>query len=318
MKVSRSCHIGIDVSKGTLDIAVLESGEGFQVGNDAGAHQELTRRLGRLKPSLIVMEASGGYENLLLMALLSAGLPAVRVNARQVHHFAEALGLLAKTDRIDAAVLARFAGAIRPAVQAQPTAAQLALAEQVARRQAVVEMLSAEKNRLPKTRTPEIKAHVQQHIAWLSRQLRDLDQTLKTRIECDETWRELDRLLESVPGVGRVAAATLLAMLPELGRLNRRQIAALVGVAPFNHDSGKHTGLRHIRGGRAPVRTALYLCVVAGLRCNPTLKAFYAQLKSRGKPSKLALTACSRKLLTRLNAMVRDHQPWCAETALCS
>ncbi|MGH8307141.1 MAG: IS110 family transposase [Gammaproteobacteria bacterium] len=318
MSISKPCHIGIDVSKRTLDVAVLERGTAFQMENGAAAHQKLIQRLHRLRPNLIVMEASGGYENPLLLALLSAGLPAVRVNARQVHHFAEAIGLLAKTDRIDAGVLARFAVAVHPAVQAQPTAAQLALAEHVARRQAVVNMLSAEKNRLQQTQTPQVKTQVQAHIEWLSRQLRDLDQTLKTQIERDETWCELDRLLESVPGVGRVAAATLLAMLPELGRLNRRQIAALVGVAPFNHDSGKHTGTRHIRGGRAPVRTALYLCVVAGLRCNPVLKAFYAQLKQRGKPSKLALTACSRKLLTMLNAMARNHQPWCTEIPSCT
>lgn len=313
MSVSKPCHIGIDVSKHTLDVAVLEHEKVFQVDNDAAAHRKLIQRLRRFKPKLIVMEASGGYESPLLLALLSADLPAVRVNARQVHHFAEAMGLLAKTDRIDAGVLARFAVAVQPAVQAQPTAAQLALAEQVARRQAMVEMLSAEKNRLQQTQTPQVKTQVQAHIDWLTRQLRDMDQDLKSQIEHDETWFELDRLLESVPGVGRVAVVTLLAMLPELGHLSRRQIASLVGVAPFNHDSGKFSGTRHIRGGRAPVRSALYLCVVSGLRCNPVMQSYYAQLKQRGKPSKLALTACSRKLLTMLNAMVRDRQPWRAD-----
>jgi transposase len=303
-------HIGIDVSKEQLDIAVHESGKTFHCPNEAGAVAALIERLRGLSPALIVLEASGGYEQEALFALLAAGLPAALVNPRQTHAFAKAMGYLAKTDRIDAGVLAHFAQAVRPQVAAVPTAGQLALAELVARRQALLEMLTAEKNRLRLTRTAPARGHIERHIAWLKRQLDDMDQELKALIGRSETWRELDRLLESVPGIGPVAAASLLAFLPELGRLNRREIAALVGVAPFNHDSGTHRGTRRIAGGRPAVRTVLYMCAVAGLRCNPALQAFYVRLKAQGKPSKVALIACIRKLLVTLNAIVRDHQPW--------
>ena len=303
-------HIGIDVSKDRLDIAVHENGEIFAFRNTTGAFAELVERLRGLNPALIVLEASGGYEQEALLALLAAGLPTALVNPRLTHNFAKAMGYLAKTDRIDAGVLAHFARAVRPRLAAAPSAGQLALSELVNRRQVLVGMLTGEKNRLRLTRTPAARGHIERHIAWLKDQLDDMDGELRALVGRSETWRELDALIESVPGVGVMAAATLLAMLPELGRLNRREIAALVGVAPFNHDSGRHRGTRRISGGRTAVRTVLYMCAVAGLRCNPALRTFYARLKAQGKPSKVALTACIRKLLITLNAIVRDRQPW--------
>jgi len=303
-------HIGIDVSKDRLDIAVHESGETFHCHNRSQAFADLIERLRGLSPTLIVLEASGGYEQEVLFALLAAGLPAALVNPRQTHNFAKAMGYLAKTDCIDARILAHFAAAVRPRLTEAPSPARLALTELVSRRQALVEMLVAEKNRLRLTRTQPARGHIERHIQWLKAQLDDMDRELRTWIAQSEVWRELDRLIESVPGVGGIAAATLLALLPELGRLNRREIAALAGVAPFNHDSGKHRGARRIAGGRTAVRTTLYMCAVAGVRCNPMLKAFYARLKAQGKPSKVALTACIRKLLVTLNAIVRDRRPW--------
>lgn len=318
MAKRQACHSGIDVSKATLDVAVLETDEAFQIVNSVEAFPDLVQYLKKRHPALVVMEASGGYEQDVLFALISAGLPAVRVNARQVHHFAKATGLRAKTDAIDARVLARFAAAVQPRVQDAPTPAQVTLNEQVARRQALVEMLTMETNRLRLTRTTAVRLQVQQHIDWLKSQLRDIDGELKALVEGDETWRELDALLESVPGVGRVAATTLLAMLPELGHLNRREIAALVGVAPFNCDSGTLRGQRHIRGGRAAVRAVLYMCAVAALRTNPVLKRCYERLRAQGKPAKVALIACERKLLLILNAMVRERCYWDPENAQCA
>jgi transposase len=304
------CHIGIDISKERLDIAVHETGEIFEYPNTPDSFPTVIERFQSLKPKLIVMEASGGYEQDLLFSLLINGLPAALVNARQVHNFGKAIGRLAKTDRIDAVLLAHFAQAVQPKISETPAMAQITLAELVNRRHAMTEMLSAEKNRLQVTRTKLARGHIQNHIQWLQSQIDDMDRELKDLIQLAETWRELDTLFESVPGVGPVGAATLIALLPELGRLNRRQIAALAGVAPFNYDSGKKKGQRHIWGGRAAVRTAMYMCVVAGLRCNPMLQAFYSRLKAKGKPSKVALTACIRKLLVVLNALVRAGTPW--------
>lgn len=303
-------HIGVDVSKDRLDVAVHESGEVFDCRNTVSAFAELIERLRRLDPALIVLEASGGYEQEALFALLAAGLPTARVNPRQTHNFAKAMGYLAKTDRIDARVLAHFAVAVHPKVSQGPSPEQLALSELVSRRQALMEMLVAERNRLRLTRTAAARAHIERHIIWLEQQLDDMDGELRRMIAHSQTWRELDRLIESVPGVGAIAAASLLTQLPELGHLNRREIAALAGVAPFNRDSGNHRGNRHVAGGRAAVRTVLYMCAVSGLRCNPALQTFYRRLKAQGKPSKVALTACIRKLLVTLNAIVRDGKPW--------
>jgi transposase len=303
-------HVGIDVSKHRLDVAVHETGETWSCPNAQGGFGVLIEALRARSPRLIVLEASGGYEQDILFVLLAASLPAALVNPQQTRHFAKATGYLAKTDAIDARVLAHFAAAVGPKLTAAPTAAQLALEELVSRRGALLEMLTAEKNRLATTRTQPARSLITEHVKWLRRQLKDIDRELHEVIGRSATWRELQTLLESVPGIGRVAVASLLAWLPELGRLNRREIAALVGVAPFNHDSGTHRGHRRIRGGRSGVRTVLYMCTVAGLRCNPMLKASYRHLKAQGKPSKVALIACVRKLLVVLNAIARDHRPW--------
>ncbi len=307
---SGCCHIGIDISKESLDVAVHETGEIFQYPNSPGNFPTVIAHFQSLEPKLIAMEASGGYEQELLFSLLISGLPAALVNARQVHNFGKAIGRLAKTDRIDAALPAHFAQAVQPRICETPPVAQIMLTELVNRRHAMVEMLAAEKNRLHVTRTKPARGHVQNHIQWLKSQIGDMDRELKDLIQLSETWREMDSLIESVPGVGHVGAATLVGLLPELGRLNRRQIAALAGVAPFNYDSGKKKGQRHIWGGRAAVRSALYMCVVAGLRCNPMLQVFYKRLVEKGKPPKVALTACIRKLLIVLNALVRTRTPW--------
>lgn len=304
------CHIGIDVSKKRLDIAVHETGEIFEFPNTLDSFPAVIEHFKNLKPKLIVMEASGGFEQDLLLSLLTSGLPAALVNARQVRNFGKAVGRLAKTDRIDAILLAFFAQALQPKIHETPSRAQIALAELVNRRHAMMEMLSTEKNRLHMTRTKLARGHIQNHILWLQSQINDMDHELKNLIQFPETWRELDSLLESVPGVGPVGAATLIALLPELGCLNRRQVAALAGVAPFNYDSGKKKGQRHIWGGRAAVRTALYMCVVSGLRCNPMLQIFYNRLVEKGKPPKVALTACIRKLLVVLNSLARTRTPW--------
>lgn len=310
MSKKSGCHIGIDISKARLDIAVHETGKIFDYPNSPDSFPMLIKRFQSLAPKLIVMEASGGYEQDLLFSLLINGLPAALVNARQVHNFGKAMGQLAKTDRIDSVLLAHFAQAIQPKIQEAPSMAQIALAELVKRRLAMTEMLSSEKNRLHVTRTKPAKVHIQKHIQWLQAQLNDMDRELKNLIQQSDTWRELDTLLESVPGIGAVGAATLMALLPELGQLNRRQIAALAGVAPFNCDSGKRKGQRHIWGGRAAVRTALYMCVVSGLRCNPMIQVFYRRLTDQGKPSKVALVACIRKLLVVLNTLVKTRTPW--------
>ena len=304
------CHIGIDVSKERLDVAVHETGETFTARNVPEAIVDLSGRLRSLSPALVVLEASGGYEEEVLFVLLAAGLPVARVNPRQTHNFAKAAGYLAKTDTLDARVLAHFACAVRPALSVTPAAEQIALRELVERRQALVEMRVAERNRLRQTRTATARTHIERHIAWLTAQLDEIDNGLRALIGQSPAWHELDAIIESMPGIGTVAAVSLLAWLPELGRFNRREIAALVGVAPYNHDSGKYRGSRRIAGGRPAIRRVLYMCAVAGVRCNPALKAFYTRLKAQGKPSKVALTACVRKLLVMLNAMVRDQKPW--------
>jgi transposase len=304
------CHVGLDVSKDRLDFAVYETGAHFDVANKPKLFPDIIAQLRKLQPKLIVLEPSGGYEQELLFALLTNGLPASLVNARQVHSFGVAVGHLAKTDRIDAALLARFAKTVQPAISEKTSQAQIILAELVHRRHAMMEMITAEKNRLQVARTRLTKEHVRKHIEWLQSQLKGLDRELKELIDSEQTWSELAALLESVPGIGPVASTTLLALLPELGRLNRKQVAALAGVAPFNHDSGKKQGQRHIWGGRAAVRTALYMCVVSGLRCNPVIKAFYARLTEKGKPAKVAIVACIRKLLIILNTLVRTKNTW--------
>jgi len=301
--------VGIDVAKATLDIVVRPSGERWQVGNDADGCAALTARLVALGPEVIVLEATGGYEAAPVAALAVAGLPVVVVNPRQVHDFAKASGQLAKTDAISAAVLAHFGAVMRPPVRPLPDGLTQELQHWLARRRQVVEMLTAEQNRL-QTAPPPIRPTIKAHLGWLRRQLKSVERRLREQIQRSPVWREHEQLLVSVPGVGPVLATTLLAELPELGRLNRKEIAALVGVAPLNRDSGTLRGKRSVWGGRAPVRAVLYMAALVGTRRNPILRAFYGRLLAAGKPKKVALTACMRKLLTILNAIVRHRVAW--------
>ena len=302
--------IGIDVAKRQLDVSERPSGARWTATNEAAGVAGLIERLRATGPvALIVVEATGGYEIPLVAALSAAGLPVVVVNPRQVRDFARAVGKLAKTDAIDAAVLAHFAEAVKPEPRALADELTQALQGWLARRRQLLEMVLAEEQRLELT-TPVIRAQIQQHVEWLRRQLRDVDTQLRDAIRQSPVWRESEDLLRTAPGVGPVLATTLLADLPELGRLNRRQIAALVGVAPLNWDSGQQRGTRHIWGGRAPVRTALYMATLAALRCNPVIRGFFERLSAAGKPRKVALVACMRKLLTLLNAMMRRRVGW--------
>jgi len=309
--------VGIDVSKERLDVAVRGRDILFSVARDEAGLTELVTRLGGLgEPiKLIVLEATGGYERDVATALLVARLPVAVVNPKQVRDFAGATGKLAKTDAIDAAVLAHFAEAIKPAAQEMPDELTLLIEALVTRRSQLVQMIAAEKNRrssLLVQRSPNkvVSKNIDKHIAWLEKQLAEINDDINDAIRESPAWREKDDLLRSVPGVGRVTSSTLLSFVPELGKLDRKQIAALVGVAPFNRDSGGWRGRRAIWGGRSAVRCVLYMATVAAVRCNATVKAFYARLRAAGKPAKVALTACMRKLLVALNAIARDGVPW--------
>jgi transposase len=304
-----SLYVGIDVSKGRLDVALRPEGEGWRADNDAAGVAAVVARLDALAPALIVLEATGGYERPLAAALAAAGLPVAVVNPRQARDFAKATGKLAKTDRLDARALAHFAEAVRPPARPVPDAQAHALAAVLARRRQVVAMLTAEQNRLH-TALPAIQGHIAAHIAWLEDDLARIDAELAQTIGADPAWRERDELLRSVPGVGRVLATTLLAELPQLGTLSRHEVAALAGVAPLNRDSGTLRGKRTVWGGRARVRGALYMAALVATRHNPAIRAFYERLCAAGKPKKVALTACMRKLLTILNAMLHHRTPW--------
>jgi transposase len=301
--------VGVDVAKRELEIVERPSGVRWTARNDVAGIAGLVERLREAAVTLIVLEPTGGYEMPVVAALSAARLPVVVVNARQVRDFARGTGKLAKTDAIDAAVLAHFAEAVRPAVRALPDALTQTLQSWVARRRQLLEMLGAEEHRLAMA-APPLRRQLQQHIEWLRAQLRDVDAELSRLTRNSPVWREQEDLLRSVPGVGPVLARTLLADLPELGRLSRKQIAALVGVAPLNRDSGLLRGYRAIWGGRAPVRAVLYMATVAAVRCNPIIAAFYARLCAAGKPKKVALVACMRKLLTILNAMMSRRASW--------
>lgn len=288
---------------------MLTTAERWSVDNDELGQGRLAERLAALGDALIVLEATGGLEIAVVSRLAEQGLLPVVVNPRQVRDFAKATGRLAKTDRLDAQVLAQFARAVQPPRRALKDDQTRQLEALLTRRRQLVEMLTAEQHRLQRAPTaiqPDIKAHLQ----WLQKRLDDTDGQLKTLIKESPLWRAKDNLLQSVPGVGPVTALTLLAQLPELGQLNRRQIAALVGVAPFNRDSGTRRGQRSIWGGRASVRAVLYMAALAALRCNPVISAFYQRLCAAGKPHKVALTACMRKLLTILNTLARFNTPW--------
>jgi len=302
-------YVGIDVAKDRLDVAQRPGTEAWWASNDEQGIADLVERLKALHPALVVLEATGGIELPLVGALAAARLPVVVVNPRQTREFARATGRLAKTDAIDAQVLARFAQAVQPALRPLPDAASQQLSSLLTRRRQVVEMLTAEKNRL-RTAAPAVCDHIKEHILWLERSLSELDSELGQAIHSSDIWRAQNNLLQSAPGVGPVLSTTLLAELPELGSLNRKEIAALVGVAPLNRDSGILRGRRTVWGGRSQVRATLYMAALVATRFNPVIRAFYQRLEAAGKPKKVALTACMRKLLTILNAMVRHQIPW--------
>jgi transposase len=301
--------VGLDVAKAQVDVAVRPSGEQWRVANDEAGIAQLVERLGSLHPTLVVAEATGGFERAAIAALAASGLPVVVANPRQVRDFARATGQLAKTDQLDAGILALFAERVRPAPRPLPDAAAQLLDALLTRRRQLLEMLGAEKNRLGFAPRP-LHRGIRQHIRWLERQLDDVTAALAAQIEASPVWRAKDDLLQSVPGVGPIVSVTLLGELPELGTLTHKQIAALVGVAPLARDSGTLRGKRMVWGGRASVRTAMYMAALVGRRWNPQLRRFYERLRAAGKPKKVALIACARKLLTILNAMLRDNARW--------
>lgn len=308
--MSGETFVGIDVSKARLDIAVLPSGEIFAVDNTASGLTELLIRLSETQPHLVVLESTGGLEQAAVLALYEAGCPATVVNPRRVRHFSRALGQHAKTDRIDALVLARFAQTLQPEAQVPSNALQRSLEAILARRRQVVELLTMERNRLNSSQDAYVQQDLREVINYLEGRRAQLDQALREAVQHDPKFQATYDVLTSTPGVGPVMAWTLLAQLPELGQLSRQKIANLVGVAPLNRDSGTMRGHRGIWGGRAAVRQVLYMSAVSGVRWNPMLKTVYQHLIGKGKPTKVALVACMRKLLVYLNAMVRDQAPW--------
>lgn len=318
VEAAEQLTIGIDVAKATLEVWVAPIGAGWTTTNDPVGIGELVARVQALRSEqavkLVVLEATGGYEYAAVVALSAAALPVVVVNPRQVRDFARATGRLAKTDRLDAQVLARFGTAIEPEVRPLPSEELQQLDALVTRRRQVRDMLQAERNRQELARG-SIATQLAQHVAWLEQQLAELEDELHQRIARSPVWHATDDLLRSVPGVGPTTAFTLLAELPELGTLSGRQIAALVGVAPFARDSGTLSGKRVIWGGRASVRTCLYMATLAAARFNPTLRRFYHRLLDTGKAKKTALIACTRKLLVILNAIVASGTPWDADFA---
>lgn len=312
--------VGIDVAKAELVVSIMPSAERFTVDNDERGVRTLVERLRAIPPTLIVLEATSGYELLGVAGLAAAMLPVVVVNPHQVRDFAKATGQLAKTDRIDADILARFADVVRPAVRAIPDADARELDALLTRRRQLLDMLQAERNRSGQVFGKGqrlVKKSLKAHIAYLEREVRITDTDLGEMVTASPVWREHDELLQSVPGVGPVLSRTLLADLPELGQLSRREIAKLVGVAPLSRDSGTMRGRRFVQGGRATVRAVLYMAALVATKRNAVIRAFYLRLVAAGKPKKLALVACMRKLLTILNVMVRTAQPWSADAADC-
>jgi transposase len=306
--------VGIDVSKAQLDVALRPTADRWHVRNDEPGIASLVERLRTVQPTLVVLEATGGLEVPVTGALAEAGVPIVVVNPRHARDFAKATGRLAKTDPLDAQGRAHFAEAVRPAPRPLPDAQAQALSALLTRRRQLVQMLTAERRRL-QSAPQRIRADIQAHITWLERRLARTDDDLAAAIRSSPLWRAKDELLQSMPGVGPVLSRTLVAEVPELGMVNRKEIAALIGVAPFNYDSGALRGKRAVWGGRAHVRAVLYMSPLAAVRHNPVLKAFYERLRAVGKAPKVALTACMRKLLTMLNAMLKHRTPWHANYA---
>ncbi|MBA3638636.1 MAG: IS110 family transposase [Acidobacteria bacterium] len=307
--------VGIDVSKAELVIAVAPSGERWTSATTPEALVAFVARVKTLAPSVVVMEATAGYDVPVAVACAAAGLPVAVVNPRQIRAFAQAIGRTAKTDPIDAEVIALFGERVRPEPRPLPDADTQALAALVARRRQLLEMLHAERQRLEQATATAVRRDLRQHVTWLKRRVADTDDELQKRIQKSPAWREKDDLLRSVPGIGPAVSRTLLAELPELGQLDRRTIAALVGVAPMNRDSGRFRGKRMIWGGRASVRQALYMAALVASRYNAPLRTFYQRLQAAGKPKKLALVAVMRKLLTILNAMVKHNTEWHQQAA---
>jgi transposase len=302
--------IGLDVSKQHLDVALRPLNRHIVTPNTEPGIKRLIKRLAALKPQLIVLEASGGYEFLVTAALAEAQLPVALVNPQAVRKFAGATGKLAKTDKIDAQVLAHFAEALRPQPRPWPDQAHQALKATLQRRQQVVKMISQEKNRLEKTYVVAVRRDIEAHLLWLGQRLKDLDRDLDNQIRQSPLWKDQDRLYQSIPGIGVVVSRAVITQLQEAGTLAGKKAVALVGLAPYNRDSGRFRGKRMIRGGRSYLRRMLYMAAVSAVRCNPVIQPFYQRLLDAGKPKKLALTACMRKLVLIINAMAKNHQPW--------
>jgi transposase len=308
-KKSRS-FIGIDVSKQQLEVAAHESDYQFRCPNKLSAFDQLIAELIGLRPALVVLEATGGLEIPVVHALHAVGLPVVVVNPRQVRDFAKALGQLAKTDRLDARVLAHFAAAIKPPLRPIKSKDEQELDALMGRRGQLVGMLIDEKNRRASAASDSVREKIKEHIDWLADCIAEIDQQLKALLKTSADWQAKDKILQSVPGVGPVTAFAMVADLPELGKLERQKISKLVGVAPLNRDSGQQRGSRHIYGGRAQLRRVLYMAALTAARHNAVIKAFYQRLRAKQKPHKVAITACMRKLLSILNVMVRDSTTW--------
>lgn len=308
-------YVGIDVSKKKLDVAVRPSGQQWSLGNDGTSISSLCKQLQELKPQVIVLEATGGLELPAASALAAAGLPVVMINPRQVRQFAGALNRQAKTDAIDAQLIAHFAEAVKPEIRPLPDGQAQRFSELLARHRQLVEMQTAEKNRLGTMASKVVKARIAHHLHFLKEALEEVDRDLDEEIRKSPIWREKDELLRSFKGIGPANARMLIGELSELGKLDRRKIASLVGAAPMNCDSGTMRGQRHIRGGRSHVRQMLYMATITATRCNPVIKAFYARLLAAGKPKRVAIIACLRKILVILNAMMRDHRRWTPELA---
>ena len=305
-----STTVGIDVSRDALDIWLHPARECWRVDYDTDHILELVEVLGRVAPQVIVMEATGGLEIPLAAGLAGAGLSVAVINPRQSRDFARSTGRLAKTDRLDARVLAEYGAAVNSEPRPLPDAEQRELQELVSHRQGLVDARTAERNRLARTTSALVRDRIQAHIDWLAQQISQADADIAELIGSNQRWQEQSQLLQSVPGIGPVVSSVLIARLPELGRLNHKEIAALVGLAPFNRDSGQWRGRRSIWGGRRSVRSALYMATVSATRFNPAIKTFYQRLRNAGKPAKVALTASMRKLLSILNAIARNRQPW--------
>lgn len=308
--MNHDVFVGIDISKDKLDVAVLPGDQSWSVSNDDQGIHELGAKLDELGPQVVLMEATGGFERRVLAVLAAAGLPVVAVNPRNVRDFAKSLGVLAKTDSIDARVLALFAERVRPPCRPLPDEQTRDLQDLVARRRQLLDMLLAEQNRLSLAQIPKLRRDIVRHIDWLKKRVHIVDFDLDQAIKNSSVWQEKVDLLKTIPGVGRVTALTFLCQLPELGTLSHKQIAALVGVAPFNHDSGSIRGKRRVWGGRAALRGVLYMAALTAIRFNPSVRAFYQRLRAAGKLPKVALVAAMRKLLTILNAVARDGNAW--------